>query len=131
MEEPDDRSNDRSINITVTIHNIDDLFSDIANEVVRKIRVQDEQKQAPLSPPPKDPDKYLTIDEVVDLIRLEKPTIYKLVAKRQIPYSKPPHTKKLLFLKSELIEWLKSGRRKPKVDYEAEAHTHFRIKKKK
>ncbi|MBZ5859451.1 helix-turn-helix domain-containing protein [Flavihumibacter profundi] len=53
-----------------------------------------------------------------DLVQLQtylpdkpaKPTVYEWVRKRLIPYHKKG--KKLSFLKSEIDEWLKEGRRK-------------------
>jgi hypothetical protein len=39
-------------------------------------------------------------------------TIYDWVHKKIIPYHKSPDTKMLTFLKSEIDDWLKSGRRK-------------------
>ena len=47
------------------------------------------------------------------------PTVYAWVGQRFIPNHK--HGKKLMFLKSEIDEWLKSGKRKTAVELKAEA----------
>ena len=39
-------------------------------------------------------------------------TVYEWVHKKIIPFHKSPETKVLTFLKSEVDQWLKSGRRK-------------------
>ena len=59
---------------------------------------------------PKDHDEDLpiTISEASALTRLAVPTIYGLVHKRKIPSYR--RGKRLYFLKSELLTWIKSGR---------------------
>ncbi|HEY5507979.1 MAG TPA: helix-turn-helix domain-containing protein [Paludibacter sp.] len=47
------------------------------------------------------------------------PTVYAWVGQRLIPNHK--HGKKLMFLKSEIDEWLKSGKRKTAAELRAEA----------
>ncbi len=46
-------------------------------------------------------------------------TLYGLCQKKQIPYSK--RGKRLYFFKSELIEWIKEGRRKTVAEVQEEA----------
>ena len=53
-------------------------------------------------------DHFLNIDEVSLLIGYKKSSIYGLVKKNKIPYHKKG---KLFFLKSEIIDWLKNGKR--------------------
>ena len=50
---------------------------------------------------------------------LSYPTIYGLVSTREIPHSKKG--KKLYFIKSQLIEWVKSGNRKTTSQIEVDA----------
>lgn len=47
------------------------------------------------------------------------PTVYAWVGQRLIPNHK--HGKKLMFLKSEIDAWLKTGKRKTSAEIEAEA----------
>ena len=55
--------------------------------------------QPPLRP------TFLRIDEVAELLRLSKHTIYELVARDAIPYRKPAGI--LLFDLEEITEWTK------------------------
>ena len=52
--------------------------------------------------------EYMDIDEASKFLRLKKSTIYQFVFKRQIPFYK--NTKKLLFKKADLIEWVEKDR---------------------
>ncbi len=52
--------------------------------------------------------EFMDINEVSKFLKLKKSTIYQLVFKRGIPFHKC--TKKLLFKKSELIEWVEKDR---------------------
>ena len=61
-------------------------------------------------------DVFMNIDETAKLIDLTKPTVYGLVHKNKIPYHKKG--KRLYFLKSELVEWLKSGKHQTKSEQE-------------
>jgi excisionase family DNA binding protein len=56
-----------------------------------------------------------------------KPTFYGYVHQGTIPYHK--RGKKLIFLKSEIDEWLKSGRIKTNSEIEAEAENYINNKK--
>jgi excisionase family DNA binding protein len=58
-------------------------------------------------------DEVFTIDEVANFLHCQRQTIYGLTSRRRIPFTKPPGTKKLLFLKSEVLAWLKESARKP------------------
>jgi hypothetical protein len=51
-------------------------------------------------------------------------TVYAWVGQREVPYHK--HGKKLMFLKSEIDAWLKSGRRKTQAEIEGEAEAYCR-----
>jgi len=67
-------------------------------------------------------DKYLTIEELVELIGYKKTSIYGLVQKRKIPYHKKG---KLFFLKSEIMEWLKSGKKATSTDITKRANEYL------
>lgn len=67
--------------------------------------------------------EFLSIEETAKLIKLAKPTIYGLVHKKAIPHHKKG--KRLYFLKSELLEWIKSGKRTSKSDIEKQADSYL------
>lgn len=50
--------------------------------------------------------KFLTFSEAADLLRISKPTVERLVAKRKIPSYKIGRRR--LFDPEELVEWVKS-----------------------
>ena len=68
-------------------------------------------------------DIFLTIEEVALLISLSKYTIYGLVHKNKIPYHK--QGKRLYFLKSEILEWIKSGKRQSQSTLEEKANEYL------
>jgi len=55
-------------------------------------------------------EKPLTVTGAAEYLNLEPSTIYGLVSKKEIPYSK--RHKRLYFLESELSAWLAGGRKK-------------------
>lgn len=66
-------------------------------------------------------DQWFDLDGLVayDPEKRGKPTFYGYVSRNEIPFHK--RGKKLTFLKSEIDEWLKSGRVKTNAEIEAEA----------
>ena len=74
------------------------------------------------------PEQLLSIDEVAELLHLAKSTIYSKVSKNELPYMK--RGKRLYFSKTDLMEYLKKGRKKSKDEIEQEADNYLRKKKK-
>lgn len=52
--------------------------------------------------------EFMDIQEASNFLKLKVSTIYQFVDKNKIPFHKP--TKKLLFKKSELVEWVEKNR---------------------
>lgn len=69
----------------------------------------------------------LTITEASELLSLTTPTLYGLVHKNTIPYSKK--SKRLYFSKTELLDWIKSGRRKTIAESMENPESHLRTPK--
>jgi excisionase family DNA binding protein len=67
-------------------------------------------------------EQYLTIEELGELIGYKKTSIYGLVQKNKIPYHKRG---KLFFLKSEIMEWLKNGKKTTSVDIRRKADEYL------
>ena len=67
--------------------------------------------------------EYLTIQELSELLNLAVPSIYGLVHRKQIPYIK--RGKKLIFEKSQVEEWLKSGRQRTIYDTDKQADEYL------
>jgi excisionase family DNA binding protein len=57
--------------------------------------------------------QLLTVAEAAQLLRLAPKTLYSLVSQRRIPYRKAG--RRLLFLESELIEWIRPTERKRRL----------------
>lgn len=64
-------------------------------------------------------DEIGGIDLAIEITGKAKPTIYGLVHARKIPHSK--QGKQLYFSRRDLIEWLKSGKRKMQTELALEA----------
>jgi excisionase family DNA binding protein len=67
-------------------------------------------------------DPLLTIEELAEFISMTKGSIYGLVHKNAIPYHKKG---KLYFLKSEIIDWIKSGKRETKSSLHEKANEYL------
>jgi excisionase family DNA binding protein len=73
-------------------------------------------------------DSWLDVDEFCEY-HPEKPakqTVYQWTANGEVPHHK--RGKKLYFLKSEIDQWLKNGRRKTNAELSAEASSYTRKK---
>ncbi|MDO1514353.1 helix-turn-helix domain-containing protein [Maribacter confluentis] len=71
----------------------------------------------------KEEDLFLKIEEASKLIHLSKYTIYGLVHKNSIPYHK--RGRRLYFLKSEILDWLKAGKREDKTSIQNEVDEYL------
>jgi len=73
--------------------------------------------------------KWLDLNGLInyDPEKRSKPTFYGYVHERSIPFHK--RGKKLLFLKSEIDDWLKEGRRKTRTEIENDAGQNLRIRR--
>jgi excisionase family DNA binding protein len=56
----------------------------------------------------KNKTEFMDIQEASNFLKLKVSTIYQFVDRNKIPFHKP--TKKLLFKKSELVEWVEKNR---------------------
>jgi excisionase family DNA binding protein len=72
--------------------------------------------------------ELLNIADAGKLLGLSKNTIYKMVQKRILPHSK--RGKRLYFLKEELMNWIKGGKKKTETELTAEAEEQFISKNK-
>lgn len=77
--------------------------------------------------PQKTVDTLLTIEEAAEFLSLAVPTLYSMVSRQQIPYMKP--AKRLYFSRLDLMEYLKTGRRKTNEEISAEADRYLLSKK--
>ena len=67
-------------------------------------------------------DEFMTIDELSKFISMTKGSIYGLVHKNTIPYHKKG---KLYFLKSEIMDWIKSGKQETNASLQDRANDYL------
>ena len=107
-------------------------FNDLPKAVTRLTNEVSELKsllmQRQAEPPTEETEKLLTIKEASEFLKLSIPTIYSKVSKNQLPYMK--RSKRLYFSSTELMEYLKEGRKKSTEEIEAEADAYLSNKKK-
>jgi predicted DNA-binding transcriptional regulator AlpA len=70
----------------------------------------------------------IQLDEVVPITGLTKPTLYGYVQRNKIPYHKKGN--RLYFFKSEIIDWIKTGKQKTLKELEADADAYLSNKNK-
>lgn len=86
-------------------------------------------KHQPTKVEPTDqPEQLLTIQEAAQFLNLTVPTIYSKVSKGELPVMK--QGKRLYFSRTELLDYLKEGRRKTNAEIEAEAEAYLSNNKK-
>ena len=73
------------------------------------------------------PEQLLTVQEAAQFLNLTVPTIYSKVSKGELPVMK--RSKRLYFSSTELMEYLKEGRKKSNLEIEAEANKYLLNKK--
>ena len=97
--------------MNLTFDQLPAAVTDLTREVsaLRQLLISKEQITA---------EQFLTIQQAAAFLCLSVPTIYSKVSKRELPYMK--QGKRLYFSKSELSEYLKSGKKKTSVEMEAE-----------
>jgi excisionase family DNA binding protein len=79
-------------------------------------------------PPTEQPDQLLTIHEAAEFLSLTVPTMYSKVSKGELPVMK--RSKRLYFSRTELLEYLKEGRKKSNAEIEQEAKAYLLNNKK-
>ena len=75
------------------------------------------------------PEQLLTVQEAARFLNLTVPTIYSKVSKGELPVMK--RGKRLYFSSTELMEYLKEGRKKSNAEIEAEAEAYLLNSKRK
>lgn len=107
----------------ITHNNIPEALGWVLSEL-SELRLLVAQKQSQAEPQ----DELLTIQQAADILKLSVPTIYGLVSRAEIPHSKKG--KRLYFSKQELLDWVKSGRKKTNAEIAAAADDYLTRKRK-
>lgn len=100
------------------------LISSISERVTANIlkAVRNEQ------PTNDQPEQLLTIQEAAEFLSLTVPTMYSKVSKGELPVMK--RSKRLYFSRTELLDYLKDGRKKSNAEIEQEAKAYLLNNKK-
>lgn len=72
-------------------------------------------------------DALLTVKQAAEFLTLSVPTLYGLISKGEVPVMK--RSKRCYFLKQDLINYLKAGRRMSSAEINAEAAQYLQQKK--
>jgi excisionase family DNA binding protein len=80
-------------------------------------------KQPTKVEPTEQPEQLLTVQEAAQFLSLAVPTIYSKVSKGELPVMK--RSKRLYFSSTELMEYLKEGRKKSNAEIEQEAKAYL------
>jgi len=71
-------------------------------------------------------DEILSVQEAAAFLKLAVPTIHTMVSRAEIPANKAG--KKLYFLRDELTDWIKQGRKKTAKELQREADNYLKSK---
>ncbi|SIS57404.1 DNA binding domain-containing protein, excisionase family [Chryseobacterium ureilyticum] len=107
-------------------------FEQLPEAVTRLTKEVSELKQLLINKseqqPIQQPEKLLNIQEAGELLNLTVPTMYSKVSKGELPVMK--RSKRLYFSRTELIQYLKAGKRKSSAEIDAEAELYLSNSKK-
>lgn len=74
-------------------------------------------------------DKLLSVGEAAEFLNLSSATVYTKVSRGELPFMK--RSKRLYFSQSELMDYLKEGRKKTSNELEVEASSYLKSNKRK
>lgn len=99
--------------IEARLSSIENLILDLKHKP-QKVEPTDQQEQ------------LLTVQEAAEFLSLTVPTMYSKVSKGELPVMK--RSKRLYFSRTELLEYLKDGRKKSNAEIEQEAKAYLKKK---
>lgn len=105
---------------TITFEQLPQVVANLTKEVseLKQLLLQknDQQTTTPA-------EQLLTVQEAADFLNLSVPTVYSKVSKGELPVMK--RGKKLHFSNTELMQYLKDGRKKTYSEIETEAQNYL------
>lgn len=108
----------------LTFESLPEAVTMLTKEVSDLKRLLTEKQEQPKH----EPEQLLTIQQASEFLSLSVPTIYSKVSKNELPYMK--RSKRLYFSRTELLDYLKQGRKKSISEIEHEAETYLSNTKK-
>lgn len=104
----------------LTFEKLPEAVTMLTKEVSELKRLLIERQEQPTTD---HPEQLLTIQEAAKFLSLTVPTMYSKVSKGELPVMK--RGKRLYFSRTELLEYLKAGRRKTNAEIEQEAKNYL------
>jgi excisionase family DNA binding protein len=109
----------------LTFEKLPEAVKMLTQEVSEMKRLlMDKQEQSPTN----HPEQLFTIQKASEFLSLSVCTIYSKVSKKEIPYMK--RGKRLYFSQTELMDYLKGGRKKSQEEINEEVDSFLTSKKK-
>jgi excisionase family DNA binding protein len=106
---------------TITFEQLPQAVSSLHEKLdkIEKLLLQNEHAE--------EKDELLNIVQAAQFLNLTTATIYGKVCRKEIPVNK--QGKRLYFYKSELAEWIKSGRQRTSAELQQEAKQYLSLKR--
>ena len=111
---------DKTVFISLPIEDLQTVIIDCINSCLKNNTQEGKT-------PTEQPERLLTVQEAAQFLNLTVPTIYSKVSKGELPVMK--RSKRLYFSNTELMEYLKEGRKKSNAELEQEAAAYLSNKK--
>ena len=108
----------------LTFEKLPEAVTMLTKEVSELKRLLIEKQEQPTD----QPEQLLTIQEAAEFLSLTVPTMYSKVSKGELPVMK--RSKRLYFSRTELLDYLKDGRKKSNAEIEQEAKAYLLNNKK-
>ena len=109
----------------VTFNDLPKAVTMLTKEVSELKRLLIEKQGQPTT---EQPEQLLTVQEAAKFLKLTVTTIYSKVSRNELPVMK--RSKRLYFSSTELMDYLKDGRKKSYAEIEQEAETYLSNNKK-
>ncbi len=106
----------KTVFISLPIEDLQTVIIDCVNSCLKNSTQES-------NPPTKQREQLLTVQEAAQFLNLTVPTIYSKVSKGELPVMK--RSKRLYFSSTELMEYLKAGRKKSNAEIEQEAEAYL------
>jgi predicted DNA-binding transcriptional regulator AlpA len=105
--------------IKISMENPDELMQAFVNEFVNRLSLKNivERRMD------QEPELPVKIDKVMEWTGLKDQTIYKHCRNNTIPYHRK--SGRLFFFKSEIIQWIKSGKQKTLKELKVDADAYL------
>ena len=107
---------DKTVFISLPIEDLQTVIIDCVNSCLKN-NTQESKT------PTEQPEQLLTVQQAAQFLNLTAPTIYSKVSKGELPVMK--RSKRLYFSSTELMEYLKEGRKKSNAEIEQEAEAYL------